>query len=145
MVVVAVEGNIQHPHVPKNTAKQSKCPGRKRKSTLNIHWKDWCWSWNSNTWPPDAKNWLNGKDPEVGKNWRQEEKGTTADEMVGWYHWLNGREFEQASEVGDGQGSLACCSPWCHLKSWTRLSNWTELKLKIPSSQVQLTVDKNSN
>ena len=96
-------------------------------------------------WPPDAKNWLNGKDPEVGKNWRQEEKGTTADEMVGWYHWLNGREFEQASEVGDVQGSLACCSPRCHLKSWTRLSNWTELKLKIPSSQVELIVDKNSN
>ena len=62
-------------------------------------------------WPPDAKNWLNWKDPYVGKDWRQE-KGTTEDEMVGWHHWLNGHEFEQAPGVGDGQGSLACCSPW---------------------------------
>ena len=53
-------------------------------------------------WPPDAKNWLLGKDPDAGKDWRQEEKGMTEDEMVGWYHWLNGREFEQAP----GPGSL---------------------------------------
>ena len=58
-------------------------------------------------WPPDAKNWLTGKDPDAGKDWRQEEKGTTEDEMVGWHHWLNGHEFEQTPEVGDGQGSLA--------------------------------------
>ena len=62
-------------------------------------------------WPPDVKNWLIGKDPVAGKDWRQEEKGTTEDEMVGWYHRLNGHEFEQASGVGDGPGSLACCSP----------------------------------
>ena len=62
-------------------------------------------------WPPDAKNWLTGKDPDARKDWRQEEKGTTEDEMVGWYHWLDGHEFEQAPGVGDGQGSLACCSP----------------------------------
>ena len=60
-------------------------------------------------WPPDAKNWLIGKDPDAGKDCRQEEKGTTEDEMVGWDHWLNGHEFEQALGVGDGQGSLACC------------------------------------
>ena len=61
--------------------------------------------------PPDSKNWLIGKDSDAGKNWKQEEKGTTEDEMVGWHHRLNGHEFEQASGVCDGQGSLVCCSP----------------------------------
>ena len=65
-------------------------------------------------WPPDAKNWLIGKDPDAGKDWRREEKGTTEDEMVGWHHWLDGHECEQAPGVGDGQGSLTCCSPWGH-------------------------------
>ena len=60
-------------------------------------------------WPPDVKNRLTGKDPGSGKDWRQEEKGTTEDEMVGWHHWLGGQEFEQAPGVGDGQGSLVCC------------------------------------
>ena len=63
-------------------------------------------------WPPDMKNWLLGKDPDAGKEWRQEKKGTTKDQMVGWHHWLNGHEFEQAPGDGEGQGSLACCSPW---------------------------------
>ena len=63
-------------------------------------------------WPPDAKNWLLGKDPDDGKDWRQEEKGTTEDEMVGWHHRLNGHEFEQTLGDGEGQGSLECCSPW---------------------------------
>ena len=62
-------------------------------------------------WPPDGKNWLFGKDPDAGKDWGQE-KETTDDEMVGWDHWHNGHEFEWAPRVGDGQGSLACCSPW---------------------------------
>ena len=57
-------------------------------------WKDWWWSWNSNTWAPDAKNWLIGKDPDAGKDWRQEEKGTTEDDMVRWHHRCNGNEFE---------------------------------------------------
>ena len=57
-------------------------------------------------WPPDAKNWLIGKDPDAGKDRRQEEKGMTEDEMVGWHHWLNGQEFEQAPGDGDGQGGL---------------------------------------
>ena len=61
---------------------------------------------------PDVKNWLILKDSNAGENWRQEEKGTTKDEMVGWHHWLNGHEFEQALRVDDGQGILACCSPW---------------------------------
>ena len=80
-------------------------------------------------WPPDVKNWLIGKDPDSGKNWRQEEKGTTEDEMVGWHHWLNWHEFQQAPGVGDGQGSLACCSPWgCKELDTTEQLNWTEGK-----------------
>ena len=63
-------------------------------------------------WPPDGKNWLIGKDPDAGKDWRQEEKGMQEDEMVGWHHWLYGHEFKQALGAGDGQGSLACCIPW---------------------------------
>ena len=74
--------------------------------------------------PPDTKNWLIWKDPGVGKDWRQEEKGTTEDEMIGWHHWLNDHEFEQTLGVGDGQGGLAFCSPWIP-KSWTQLSDWT--------------------
>ena len=63
-------------------------------------------------WPPDMKNGLVLKDPDAGKDWRREEKGTTEDEMAGWHHRLDGHEFEQALGVGDGQGGLACCSPW---------------------------------
>ena len=62
-------------------------------------------------WPPDAKSWLTGKDLEAGKDRRQEQKGTTEDEMVWWHHQLNGHEFQQAPRDGDGQGSLGCCSP----------------------------------
>ena len=72
---------------------------------LSIHWKDWCWS------PSDEKCWLIRKDPDAGKDWRQEEKGTTEDKMVGWDHWLNGHEFERTPGVGEGQGSLAWGSP----------------------------------
>ena len=63
-------------------------------------------------WPPDAKNLLIWKNPDAGKDWRQEEKGTTDDEMVGWHHRLNGHEFKQAQGFSDGQGGLACCIPW---------------------------------
>ena len=68
-------------------------------------------------WPPDAKSQLIRKDPDAGKDWRQNEQGTTEDEMVGWHHWLDGQEFEQALGVGDGQGGLAWCSPWGHKES----------------------------
>ena len=79
-------------------------------------------------WPPDAKNWLIGKYPDAGKDWRQEEKGTTEDEMVGWHHWLDGHEFDQTPGVGDGQGGLACCSPWGHKElDTTQRLNWTEV------------------
>ena len=63
-------------------------------------------------WPPDAKNWLVRKDPDSGKDWRQKEKGTVEDEMVGWHHRLNGHESEQTSGDGEGLESLACSSPW---------------------------------
>ena len=63
-------------------------------------------------WPPDAKSQLTGEDPDAGNDWRWEEKGTTEDAIVGWYYWLNGHEFEQALGDSEGQGRLACCSPW---------------------------------
>ena len=76
-------------------------------------------------WPPDVKNWLTGKDPDIGKDWRREEKETTEDEMIGWHHQLYGHEFEQTPGVGDGQGGLACCSPWGHKESdTTERLNW---------------------
>ena len=73
-----------------------------------------------------VKRWLIGKDPETGKDWRREEKGMTEDEMVRWYHWLNGLEFEQALGVGDAQGSLVCCSSWDHRVGcdWVTELNW---------------------
>ena len=76
-------------------------------------------------WPPNGRNYLTGKDPDTGKDWRREEKGTTEDEMVGWCHRVDGHEFEQDLGVGDGQGSLVCCSPWgCRVRyDWV-----TELK-----------------
>ena len=70
-------------------------------------------------WPLDVKNWLIGKYPDSGKDWRWEEKGSTEDELVGWHHWLNGHEFEQTPGDGEGQGSLESCSPWCHKESDT--------------------------
>ena len=82
-------------------------------------------------WPPDANNWLIWQDPDAGKDWRQE-KGTTEDEMVGWHHWLNGHEFEQALGVGEGQGSLACVRPWGHKESrhsWVTELNWNWVQL----------------
>ena len=93
-----------------------------KKSTLNIHWKDWNWSWI--LWPPDVKSQLIEKDLDSGKNWRQEEKGTTEDEMGGWHHWLDEREFEWTAGVGDGQGGLVCCNSWGR-KELERL-NWTD-------------------
>ena len=81
-------------------------------------------------WSPDSKSWLTAKDPDAGKDWRQEEKGMTEDEMVGWHHWLNGHEFEQAPGDGEGQGTLVCCSPGVS-KSQTRLSDWTATTINL--------------
>ena len=78
-------------------------------------------------WPPIVKNWLTGKNPNAGKGWRQEEKGTTEGEMVGRHHQLDGHEFEQALGVGNGQGTLVCCSPrGCKESDITERLNWTE-------------------
>ena len=78
-------------------------------------------------WPPDAKSWLIGEYPDAGKDWRQEEKGMAEDEMLGWHYQLKGHEFEQAPGVGDGQGSLMFCSPWCRKESdVSERLNWTD-------------------
>ena len=76
-------------------------------------------------WPPHVKSWLIGKDSDAGRNWGQEEKGTTEDEMAGWHHWLNRRESEWTPGVGDGQGGLACCDSWGRKESdTTERLNW---------------------
>ena len=79
-------------------------------------------------WPPHVKSWLIGKDSDAGKDWGQEEKGTTEDEMAGWHHRLDRHEFGWTLVVGDGQGGLACCDSWG--LNWTEL-NWTEEALQI--------------
>ena len=80
-------------------------------------------------WSPHAKSWLIGKDPDAGRDWGQEEKGTTEDVMAGCHHWLDGHEFEWTPGVGDGQGGLACCSSWGHRvgHDWATELNWTEV------------------
>ena len=96
----------------------------KRMSTLNIHWKHWkllhwkqlqhwCWSLSSRLCSPDAKSQLFRKDPDAGKDWRQE-KGTTEDKVVGWHHWFNGHELEKTPGDDERQEVLLCCSPWGH-------------------------------
>ena len=81
-------------------------------------------------WPPDVKSWLIWKDPDTGKDWGQEEKGTTEDEMVGWHHQLNGHGFQWISGVVDGQGGLAGCGSWgCKELDMTERLNWIELKV----------------
>ena len=83
-------------------------------------------------WPPDAKSWLIGKDPDAGRDWGQKEKGKTEDEMAGWHHWLDGHEFEWTPCVGDGQGGLVCCTSWgCKESDMTEQLNWTEMVLLI--------------
>ena len=101
-------------------------------------------------WPPVAKNWFTGKDPDAGKDWRQEEKGMTEDEMVGWHYQLDGHEFEQALGIGDEQGSLVCCSPrGCKESDTTEWLNWTPLSQRFTATtgifplsfiEVQLTI-----
>ena len=80
-------------------------------------------------WPPHVKSWLIGKDPDAGRDWGQEEKGTTEDEMAGWHHRLDGREFEWTPGVGDEQGGLACCNSWDRRvgHDWATELKWTEM------------------
>ena len=88
-------------------------------------------------WPPHAKSWLIGKDPDAGRDWGQEEKETTEDEMAGWHHWLDGHEFEWTPGVGDGQGGLVRCNSWRHKESdMTEQLNWTE-SLHFPAEQAR--------
>ena len=78
-------------------------------------------------WPPHAKSWLIGKDSDAGRDWGQEEKGMTEDEMAGWHHWLDERECEWTPGVDDGQGGLACCDSWGRKElDTTERLNWTE-------------------
>ena len=83
-------------------------------------------------WPPHAKSWLIGKDSDAGRDWGQEEKGMTQDEMAGWHHWVDGRESEWTPGVGDGQGGLACCDSWgCRELDTTERLNWNELNVNF--------------
>ena len=112
-------------------------PWTARKSNQSVHPKgDQSWVFIGRTdaeaktvilWPPHAKSWLIGKDPDAGRDWRQEEKGTTEDEMAGWHHWLDAHEFGRTPGVGDGQGGLVCCNSWgCKESDTTERLNWTE-------------------
>ena len=97
--------------------------------------QSWVFFWRTDAkaetpmlWPPHVKSWLIGKDSDTGRDWGQEEKVTTEDEMVGWHHRLYGCEFEWTPGVGDGQGGLACCDSWgCKESDMTESLNWTEL------------------
>ena len=118
-------------------------------SIIWFYWYNWLSPWDffrrNDTkaetpvlWPPDAKSWLIGKDSDAGRDWGQEEKGTTEDEMAGWHHWLDGRDSEWIPGVGDGQGGLACCDSWGRKESdtteqlnWTELCNWTESQGRV--------------
>ena len=118
-----------------------------------VHSKDQYWVFIGRTdaeaetpvlWPPDAKSWLIWKDPDIGKDWGQEEKGTTEDEMVGWHHRLNGHESEWTLGVGDGQGVLACCPSWGHKELdtterliWTE-QNWMWFGLNFPEAELRI-------
>ena len=89
-------------------------------------------------WPPHTKSWLTGKDPDAGRDWGQEEKGTTEDEMVGWHHQLYGRGFGWTPGAGDGQGGLVCCGSWGRKElDTTERLNWTETWL-LPKSWSRL-------
>ena len=99
-----------------------------RRSALGFLWKNDAKAETPVLWPPHAKSWLIGKDCDAGRDWGQEEKGTTEDEMAGWHHWLDGHESEWTLGIGDGQGGLVCCNSWGHKElDMTEWLNWTEL------------------
>ena len=112
-----------------------------RRLALGFLWREWCWSWNSSTLATSCeKSWLIGKDSDAGRDWGQEEKGMTEDEMAGWHPWLNGHESEWTLGADDGHGGLLCCNSWSHKESdMTEQLNWTELmKVKKASEKVGL-------
>ena len=103
------------------------------KSVLNTHWKDWCWGWSSSTlatWCEELTHW---KRPGCWERLKSGGEGTAEDEMIGWHHWLDAHKFEQAPGAGDGQWSLAYCSPWvCKESDTTEWLNWTDpLKVAV--------------
>ena len=92
-------------------------------------------------WPPHAKSWLIGKDSDAGRDWGQEEKGKTEDEMAGWHHWLDGCEFEWTPGVSDGQGGLVCCNSWGRKESdMTERLKWTELNWICEDDTLNITL-----
>ena len=102
-----------------------------KKSTLDFFGRNDAKAETPVLWPPHAKSWLIGKDSDAGRDWGQEEMGTTEDEMAGWHHRLDRREFEWILGVGDGQGGLVCCDSWgCKESDTTEWMNWTELNWK---------------
>ena len=105
-----------------------------RRSALGFLWKEWYEAETPVLWSPHAKSWLSDKDSDARRNWGQEEKGTTEDEMAGWHHWLHGCESEWTPGVGDGQEGLACCDSWGYRESdTTERLNWTELRRRESS------------
>ena len=133
----SVMSDFLQPHEPQHT--RPPCPSQTHKVHPNPVYpkgdQSWVFTGRSDVeaetpilWPPDAKSWLIWKDLDAGKDWGQEEKGTTEDEMVVWHHRLNGHGFGWTLGVSDGQGGLACCSSWCPKESdMTQRLNWTEL------------------
>ena len=111
-------------HETKEESNLNKPVSPKGKSILNIHWKDWCWSWNSNNLTIWYKEPIPWKRPWYWERLQAGGEGATEDEMVACHYWVEGHEFEQALEVGDGQGSLVCYSPWGHKELDTM--NWTD-------------------
>ena len=104
---------------------------RSNQSILGIHWRDWCWGWDSNTLATWCRELTHLKRPWCWEGLGQEEKGMTADEMGGWRHWHNGHGFGWTLGVGDGQGGLACCGSWgCKESDTTERLNWTDVKQK---------------
>ena len=98
----------------------------------------------SKLWPPPVKSWLFGKDPDAGRDWGQEEKGTTEDEMAGWHHWLDGHEFGWTPGVGDGQGGLEGCNSWGHKESdtteWLNWTGWVCIFFSLSSKNILIAI-----
>ena len=105
-----------------------------RKSVLNILWKNRYWNWTSNTLATRCKELTHWKRPWYGEDWRHEEKGTTEDEMIGWYQQTDGHKFEQSPGVGDGQGSLVCCSSWGYKES--DMTQWLNRTVYVPGTML---------